>query len=416
MEPRWLSDTEQEAWRHLVAVLLRLPGALEQQLQRDAGLAHIEYLVLAVLSETEEQRAQLSHLAAQANASLSRLSHVVTRLERRGWVRRERDADDARVTHAVLTEAGRAVVVAAAPAHATHVRRLVFDGLTPAHVDALRDVSGHILAQLDPPAGPVGTPRSATADATTRDARAEVSIVGAEATADRARTTEADPEGEGDSRQGAVDARPRAPVGSSSRPSAQATRVAHPVGGGGADPEVEVEGGGQLVLDVLGAVVPGPSGALSAPQSADGDVEEVEVTRASWAAEVATHRVIRGQRWRTSDPRIPEPLRQRLVDELMDARRAVRDAPDADHERAARDRVHDAKVALGERGLRWWEADLDASEVAERTRATARALVATRDADDGAGSLVEEVAAAVSRPPDEVRAHLDGGDAAGLNG
>jgi uncharacterized protein len=69
---------------------------------------------------------------------------------------------------------------------------------------------------------------------------------------------------------------------------------------------------------------------------------------------VETHRVIEGRRWRVSDPRIPEDVRQALINELMSARRAVRDAGDATGERAARDRVHDAKVALGERGLEWW--------------------------------------------------------------
>ena len=68
--------------------------------------------------------------------------------------------------------------------------------------------------------------------------------------------------------------------------------------------------------------------------------------------------VVDGRRWRASDPRLPEERRQELVDELMDARRAVgaaKRAGDAEAERAARDRVHAAKVALGERGKPWWE-------------------------------------------------------------
>lgn len=68
--------------------------------------------------------------------------------------------------------------------------------------------------------------------------------------------------------------------------------------------------------------------------------------------------VIDGRRWRASDPRLPPERRQELVDELMDARRAVgaaKRAGDAAAERAARDRVHAAKVALGERGKPWWE-------------------------------------------------------------
>lgn len=68
--------------------------------------------------------------------------------------------------------------------------------------------------------------------------------------------------------------------------------------------------------------------------------------------------VIDGRRWRASDPGLPEERRQELVDELMSARRAVGAAKrsgDPVAERAARARVHAAKVALGERGRPWWE-------------------------------------------------------------
>ena len=99
--------------------------------------------------------------------------------------------------------------------------------------------------------------------------------------------------------------------------------------------------------------------------------------RAAWAREVETHRKIRGRRWRVSDPRIPEDLRQLLVDELMDARRAVgaaKRADDAVAERAARDRVHDAKVALGERGVEWWAAEVDEAGRADRRNRARRVL------------------------------------------
>ena len=68
--------------------------------------------------------------------------------------------------------------------------------------------------------------------------------------------------------------------------------------------------------------------------------------------------IIDGRRWRATDPSIPEERRQELVNELMSARRAVgaaKRAGDEQAERAARDRVHAAKVALGERGPKWWE-------------------------------------------------------------
>ncbi len=68
--------------------------------------------------------------------------------------------------------------------------------------------------------------------------------------------------------------------------------------------------------------------------------------------------IIDGRRWRATDPSLPEQRRQELVRELMSARGAVGAAKrrgDEQAERAARDRVHAAKVALGERGPKWWE-------------------------------------------------------------
>jgi DNA-binding MarR family transcriptional regulator len=147
--PRWLDDDEQAAWRALVGVVLRLPGALESQLQRDAGLSHFEYWVLALLSEADERTLRLSELAGRSSASLSRLSHVVSRLEGRGWVVRRPDPDDARATRAVLTDAGYEVVVAAAPGHVEQVRASVFDGLDRSEVPELRQLCEAILGQLE---------------------------------------------------------------------------------------------------------------------------------------------------------------------------------------------------------------------------------------------------------------------------
>jgi DNA-binding MarR family transcriptional regulator len=146
---RWLTDAEQHAWRGLAAVVLKLPGALEQQLQRDAGMSHFEYWVVALLSEATDRTLRLSQLAAQANASLSRLSHVVTRLEKRGWVERRPCPDDARATLAVLTDTGYAHVVDAAPGHVARVRGLVFDGLDEADVAELGRLCEAIVDRLD---------------------------------------------------------------------------------------------------------------------------------------------------------------------------------------------------------------------------------------------------------------------------
>jgi hypothetical protein len=112
--------------------------------------------------------------------------------------------------------------------------------------------------------------------------------------------------------------------------------------------------------------------------------------------DLETHRVIRGRRWRVSDPRIPEEARQALVNELMSARRAVRDAADEQAERAARDRVHDAKVALGERGVAWWLDDPDITGVRDRICRANRAIARCRDLDDE--PRVALVAAVTSQP------------------
>lgn len=161
---RWLEDDEQRAWRALVGVVLRLPGALEGELQRDAGLGHFPYWVMALLSEAPGRTLRLSHLAEQAGASLSRLSHVVTRLEAAGFVERRPCPADARATLAVLTESGYARVVAAAPGHVAEVRRRVFDALGPGDVAALERVCGRILAGLGEPGMACDEPSGAVDD------------------------------------------------------------------------------------------------------------------------------------------------------------------------------------------------------------------------------------------------------------
>jgi DNA-binding MarR family transcriptional regulator len=144
-EPRWLSDEQQQAWRRFVQVLIKMPAALEAQLQRDAGLTHMGYMVMSTLSERDDRRLAMSRLAKLASASLSRLSHVVARLEAQGWVRRERDAEDGRVQIAVLTDAGYAKVVDSAPGHAEAVQQLLFDRLTPAQMRQLARLADALL-------------------------------------------------------------------------------------------------------------------------------------------------------------------------------------------------------------------------------------------------------------------------------
>ena len=146
----WLTDEQQRTWRALAGVCGLLPAALDAQLQREENLTHFAYWTMAMLSEASDRSLQLSELAAMSRSSLSRLSHLMGRLERAGYVRRQRSTDDARATLAILTDAGYAKVVRAAPGHVATVRSLVFDQLTREQASELGEICTRLMAELDP--------------------------------------------------------------------------------------------------------------------------------------------------------------------------------------------------------------------------------------------------------------------------
>jgi len=150
MSTRWLDEDEQAAWVRLAAVVELLPGVLEAQLRRDADLTHFEYWVLAMLSEAPGRTLRMTALASRTSATLSRLSHVVARLEGRGLVDRVPCPEDRRATDARLTEAGWDLVVASAPGHLETVRNYVVDALTPRQITQLTAIAGAILDRIDP--------------------------------------------------------------------------------------------------------------------------------------------------------------------------------------------------------------------------------------------------------------------------
>jgi DNA-binding MarR family transcriptional regulator len=151
-EAPWLTPGELRAWLSVVDLLVRLPGAIDAQLQRDSQVSMAEYMSMAMLSHSPQRTLRMSELAKHTNASLSRLSHLVKRLEQRGWIRREQDSVDARVTNAVLTGAGMDALAAAAPGHVRTVRRLVLDALPAGHLRRMGQDASAIVAAID--AGP----------------------------------------------------------------------------------------------------------------------------------------------------------------------------------------------------------------------------------------------------------------------
>jgi DNA-binding MarR family transcriptional regulator len=145
-----LNQAEQAAWVRLASLLELLPGMLDAQLRRDAGLLHFDYFVLAMLSEAPKRTLRMSALAAQTNSTPARLSHVVTRLEGRELVERVPCPDDARAINARLTAKGWRKVREAAPGHVANVRENVIDALTSEQVRQLAAITEAILGRLDP--------------------------------------------------------------------------------------------------------------------------------------------------------------------------------------------------------------------------------------------------------------------------
>lgn len=148
--PRWLSPEERRAWLALYAVATRLTPTLDADLSRRARITLFDYHVLAMASEAPDRALPMSELAARSNASLSRLSHVVKKLESRGWMERSPSTVDARVTMASLTDDGMAALEGLAPDHVGTVRDLVFDGLDARDVEDLERVGRRILARIEP--------------------------------------------------------------------------------------------------------------------------------------------------------------------------------------------------------------------------------------------------------------------------
>ena len=148
----WLAPDELAAWLSVARLVTRLPWAIDGQLQRAAGLSIVEYMAMAKLAEAPERTVRMSDLAERVSASLSRLSHLVKRLEARGYVRREVDPADGRFTNAILLPAGMRKLKSAAPGHVAYVRHLIVDSLSAEGLRRLGQDAERIVRRIDSPA------------------------------------------------------------------------------------------------------------------------------------------------------------------------------------------------------------------------------------------------------------------------
>ena len=147
-QTRWLNDEEKDAFYTLMALIIEVDRSLDHQLNRNAGLSHFGYTALARLSEAEGRSLRMSELASTANGSLSRLSQVIAKLEKKGWVTRTADPEDGRYTIATLTDAGYDMIVETAPGHVEQVQKILFDPLTKTQVQHIHTIGQRILRRI----------------------------------------------------------------------------------------------------------------------------------------------------------------------------------------------------------------------------------------------------------------------------
>jgi DNA-binding MarR family transcriptional regulator len=148
-EVRWLDDDEQRAWRAFVRMYGRLTARLHRQLQDDSGLSLADYEVLVHLTDAPDGRLRPYELQRVMQWEQSRLSHHLTRMERRGLIRRAECLVDGRGAFIALTDPGRLAIEQAAPGHVEAVRELFLDGLSREQLALLECLSTQVLERLE---------------------------------------------------------------------------------------------------------------------------------------------------------------------------------------------------------------------------------------------------------------------------
>ena len=148
MTSRWLEPHEDRAWRAYRRLFTMLESRLARDLAEGSDLSMADYTVLSNLVEAEERRWRVSELADYMQWSPSRLSHQLTRMEKRGLVERQAVPDDGRGAMAVLTEAGYEAIRNATPGHMKAVRRHMIDLLDPDELEVLGDIAERVVEHL----------------------------------------------------------------------------------------------------------------------------------------------------------------------------------------------------------------------------------------------------------------------------
>ena len=140
-----LSGDQVELWRSFYAMRRKLDRALDLQLQRESGVSASEYEILLSLNEAPQRRLRIKDIAGAIGWEKSRVSHLVTRMERRGLLNRADCEVDGRGSWIGLTTVGRRTIIGATRGHTDAIRRYFFDVLSPQETAAVAELSPRII-------------------------------------------------------------------------------------------------------------------------------------------------------------------------------------------------------------------------------------------------------------------------------
>ena len=149
-ETRSLEPEEWEFWDTWMRAQRLLARELERGLQRDCGISKAEFSVLVTLWQVADREMRVGELSESLAWDKSRVSHQLTRMEKRGFVERTQYGADGRRAGIGLTAEGRRAAQSAILVHGANVRRHALDSLTPEQAAAIRTWSEHVVDRIEP--------------------------------------------------------------------------------------------------------------------------------------------------------------------------------------------------------------------------------------------------------------------------
>jgi DNA-binding MarR family transcriptional regulator len=132
------------AWARLLRTYAVVSRELNAKLVGDHGLTINDYEALLHLSHAEQGAMRRVDLAEQLMLTPSGVTRLLDGLERDGWVTKATCESDARVTYAVLTDAGREQLEAASRSHVHQVHELFEERLSRDELETLAGLLGRL--------------------------------------------------------------------------------------------------------------------------------------------------------------------------------------------------------------------------------------------------------------------------------